>query len=154
MPNLSEDAVAEWLAEREPELVASLPPPVALPARLATVIVGLGRALDAAQSSDPHRLGRLLRTAPLRERMQLLLAQLDVPRRLRMLAWLGAAPMPDPHLVIESYLAGTAGPGGTALHQELQSLHRSTLLLRIFRHERITALLAGCQAAGQAEGMA
>lgn len=154
MPNLSDTAVATWLAEREPELVASLPPAAPLPSRLATVIVELGQALDSAQSSDPHRLGRLLRTAPLQERMQLLLAQLDVPRRLRMLAWLGTAPMPEPHLVVESYLAGTSGPRGGSLHGELQGLHRNALLLRIFRHERVAALLAGCQTAGQAEATA
>lgn len=154
MPNLSEKAVATWLAERELDLMASLPPAPPLPHHLASMVVELGRTLDAAQLKDPERLGRLLRLSPLRERMQFLLVQLDVPRRLRMLAWLGAAPMPQPHLVVESYLTGTLDPDSRSLHQELQGLHRNALLLRIFRHERITSLLAGCQVAGQAETMA
>ena len=154
MPNLSETAVATWLAEREPDLMASLPPPSPLPPHLASLVVELGRTLDTAQLRDPERLGRLLRLSPAWERVQLLLAQLDVPRRIRMLAWLGAAPMPQPHLVIESYLTGTQDPDSRSLHQELQGLHRNALLLRIFRHERISSLLAGCQIAGQAEPMA
>lgn len=86
--------------------------------------------------------------------MQLLMAQLDVSRRLRMLAWFGTPPMPEPHLVVDSYLARTSRPESGSLYQELQGLHHNALLLRIFRHERITALLAGCQTAGQAEEMA
>ena len=154
MPNLSDNAVAMWLAEREPDLVASLPPQSALPQRVASMVVELGRVLDASQSSDTHRLGRLLRSPAVQGRMQHLLTQLDVSRRLRMLAWFGAAPMPEPHLVVESYLAGTPGPDGGPLHHELQGLHRNALLLRIFRHERISSLLAGCQTAGQAEEVA
>ena len=154
MPNLSDTGVANWLAEREPGLAACLTPPDVLPPRLAAVIVKLGRALDTAQSSDPSRLGVLLRSSPVQERIQLLLGQLDVPRRLRMLAWLGAAPMPEPHLVIESYMTGTQGSRGDSVLKELQGLHRNALLLRIFRHERIVSLLAGCQKAGQAEEMA
>lgn len=154
MPNLSDNAVATWLAEREPGLVACLRPASALPPQLAAVIVKLGLALDTAQSSDSSRLGRLLRSSPVQERMQLLLGQLDAPRRIRMLAWLGAAPMPEPHLVVESYMTGTEGPRGESVLKEVQDLHRNALLLRIFRHERIVSLLAGCQKAGQAEGMA
>lgn len=154
MPNLSDNAVATWLTEKEPDLVAFLPPPSPLPQHLASMIAELGRTLDAAQARDPERLGRLLRVSPVRERMQLLLAQLDVPRRLRMLAWLGEAPMPEPHLVVEPYLTGTQGSDSQSLQQELQGLHRNALLLRIFRHERIASLLAGCQLAGQAEELA
>lgn len=154
MPNLSDNAVASWLAERDPELLASFAPAPALPPRLALAIVEFGRELDAAQASDPHKLAGLLRSGPLQERMQLLLAQMDVSRRLRMLAWFGTPPMPEPYLVVNSYLARTSRPESRLLYQELQGLHRNALLLRIFRHERITALLAGCQIAGQAEEMA
>ncbi len=155
MPNLSAEAVAEWLTKRDPNNAASLPSPAgSMPEGAEPLLVQLGQALDAAQARDPQRLSRLLRDAKIRERLGVLLTQLDRPRCLRLLDWLGSPPMPDHSLVAAAYLAGGPTTEGAALRRNVQALYRNAMLSRIFDRERIAGLLAACQVAGQAEGTA
>ncbi len=155
MPNLNAEAVAEWLTKRDPNNAATLLAPAAsMPEGAEPLLVQLGQALDAAQARDPQRLSRLLRDAPVRERLGVLLTHIDKPRCLRLLDWLGSPPMPEHNLVAAAYLTGGPSAEGTALRRNVQALYRNALLSRIFDRERIAGLLAACQVAGQAEGTA
>ena len=73
MPNLSAEAVAEWLTTRDPRNAPSLlSPATPMPEGAEPLLAQLGQALDAAQARDPQRLSRLLRDATVRERLSLL----------------------------------------------------------------------------------
>ncbi len=155
MPNLNAEAVAEWLTKRDPNNAATLLAPVAsMPEGTEPLLVQLGQALDAAQARDPQRLSRLLRNAPVRERLGVLLTHIDKPRCLRLLDWLGSPPMPEHNLVAAAYLTDDASEEGAVLRRNVQALHRNALLRRIFDRERIASLLTACQVAGQAEKVA
>ncbi len=155
MPNLNAEAVAEWLTKRDPNNAATLLAPAAsMPEGAEPLLVQLGQALDAAQARDPQRLSRLLRDAPVRERLGVLLTHIDKPRCLRLLDWLGSPPMPEHNLVAAAYLTDDPSGEGAVLCRNIQALHRNALLGRIFDRERIASLLAACQLAGQAEGTA
>jgi hypothetical protein len=152
MPNLNAEVVADWLTKRDPNNAAALLFPAApMPEGAEPLLVQLGQALDAAQARDLQRLSRLLRDAPLRERLGVLLTHLDKPRCLRLLDWLGSPPMPEHNLVAAAYLADDPSGEGALLRRNVQMLYRDALLSRIFGRERISSLLAACQVAGQAE---
>ena len=155
MPNLSAEAVAEWLTKQDPNNAATLlAPAVCVPEGAEPLLIQLGQALDAAQARNPQRLSRLLRDAPVREHLGVLLTHLDKPRCLRLLDWLGSPPMPDHNLVAAAYLTGNASTEDTALRRNVQALYRNALMSRIFDRERIASLLIACQVAGQPEGTA
>ena len=155
MLNLTAEAVADWLSKRDPRNAPNLlSPATPMPEGAEPLLAQLGQALDAAQAQDPQRLSRLLRDATVRERLSLLLTQLDKSRCLRLLDWLGSPPMPDHNLVAAAYLAGSHTAEGTALRRNVQALYRTALLSRIFDRGRISSLLEACQVAGQAEGTA
>ena len=155
MPNLSAEAVAEWLTERDPRNAPNLlSPAISMPEGAEPLMAQLGRALDAAQAQDPQRLSRSLRDSTVLERLSLLLTHLDKPRCLRLLDWLGSSPMPEYNLVAAAYLVSGHSAEGTALRHNVQALYRTTLLNRIFDRNRISSLLEACQVAGQAEGTA
>ena len=151
MPNLSAKAVADWLTKRDPNNAATLLAPDApMPEGAEPLLVQLGHALDAAQARDPKRLSRLLRDAPVRERLGVLLTHLDKPRCLRLLDWLGSPPMPEHNLVAAAYLADDPSGEDAVLRRNVHALYRNALLGRIFDRERIASLLAACQVAGRA----
>ncbi len=155
MPNLSAEAVAEWLTEWDPDNAASLLSPASLmPEGAEPLLAQLGQALDAAQAQDPQRLSRLLRDTTVRERLSLLLTHLDKSRCLRLLDWLGSPPMPDHNLVAAAYLVSGQSAEDTALRRNVQALYRTALLSRIFDRDRISSLLEACQVAGRSEGTA
>ncbi len=155
MPNLSAEVAADWLTKRDPSNAAALLAPAAsMPEGAEPLLVQLGQALDAAQARDPQRLSRLLRDAPVRERLGVLLTHIDRPRCLRLLDWLGSPPMPEHNLVAAAYLTDDPSEEGAVLRRNVQALHRNALLSRIFDRDRIASLLAACQVAGQAEGTA
>ena len=155
MPNLSAEAVANLLTERDPDNAASLLSPASpMPEGAELLLAQLGQALDAAQAQDPQRLSRSLRDATVQERLSLLLTHLDKARCLRLLDWLGSPPMPDHNLVAAAYLVSDHYAEGAALRHNVQALYRTALLSRIFDRSRISSLLEACQVAGQAEGTA
>lgn len=152
MLNLSEEAVAKWLTERDPRNAPSLlSPATPMPEGAEPLLTQLGQVLDAAQAQDPQRLSRLLRDATVRERLSLLLTHLDKSRCLRLLDWLGSPPMPDHNLVAAAYLVSGHTAEGTALRRNVQALYRTALLSRIFDRGRISGLLEACQVTGRAE---
>ena len=152
MPNLNAEAVADWLTRRDPSNAAALvSPATSMPEGAEPLLVQLGQALDAAQARDPQRLSRLLRDAPVRERLGLLLTLLDKPRCLRLLDWLGSPPMPEHNMGAAAYLTDGPSEEGAVLRRNVQALYRNALLSRIFDRERIASLRAACQGAGQAE---
>lgn len=148
MPNLDAEAVAEWLTERDPEVAAAWHPPVPLPESTTSLLRQFGLALDVAQSRDPNALGQQLREKPLREQMPTLLAHVDRPTRMRLLAWLGEPPMPRPDLVIRTCLGDDGAPAANVLRQEVRQVCCAALLSRIFDHGRATQLLDACRQAG------
>ena len=148
MPNLDAEAVAEWLTERDPDAAAAWHPPVPLPESTTSLLRQFGLALDVAQSRDPNALGQQLREKPLREQMPTLLAHVDRPTRMRLLAWLGEPPMPRPDLVIRTCLGDDGAPAANVLRQEVRQVCCAALLSRIFDHGRGTQLLDACRQAG------
>ena len=149
MPNLDAEAVAEWLTERDPEAAAAWHPPVPLPESTTSLLRQLGLALDVAQSRDPNALGQQLRGKPLREQMPTLLAHVDRPTRMRLLAWLGEPPMPRPDLVIRAVLGDDGAPVANVLRSEVRQVCCAALLSRVFDHGRATQLLDACRHAGR-----
>ncbi len=151
MPNLDVEAVAEWLAERDPDAATTwLSPPRSLPENVAPLLRQFGAALDAAQEREPEVLSRQLRDKPLCEKLRTLLAHLDRPTRMRLLTWLGEPPMPERDLVVRACLAREKTAEGSVLRQELQLVCRQSLMSRIFDRDRLSQLLDACREAGQA----
>ena len=155
MPNLDAEAVAEWLTERDPDAATAwLPPATSLREDTASLLRQLGGALDAAQAREPQALSRQLQEKPQSKRLRTLLAHLDRPTRMRLLAWLGEPPMPERDLVVRACLAGEAPADASPLRQEIQHICRQASLRRIFDRGRVTQLLNACKEAGQAEEVA
>ena len=149
MPNLDAEAVAEWLTERDPDAAAAWHSPVPLPESTTSLLRQLGLALDVAQSRDPNTLGQQLREKPLREQMPTLLAHVDRPTRMRLLAWLSEPPMPRPDLVVRTCLGDDGAPAANVLRREVRQVCCAALLSRIFDHGRATQLLDACRHAGR-----
>ncbi len=149
MPDLDTEAVAEWLTERDTNaLAAEYSPLVPLPESTTLLLRQLGLALDVAQSRGPEALGQRVRGKPLREQMPTLLAHVDRPTRMRLLAWLGEPPMPRPDLVIKACLGDDATPVGAMLRHEVSQAWCIALLSRVLDRGRVTLLLDACRQAG------
>lgn len=147
MPDLSLDAVAGWLRERDPD-IATLPllgPIDGDPAVLQTMLQ-LGDLLEQALVDDAERLSARLRHPATAVNLRAALSQAGLARRMRLLAWLSEEGLPEQ----EALLATAMGPGedGDFIRAELQALHRRALLARIYSPERIRILLTACQPSG------
>ena len=153
MPDLSPNAVADWLRERDPDVTTRplLGPIDADPAVLQTML-RLGELLEEALANDAERLSARLRHPATAVNLRSALAQSGMARRLRLLDWFGDAGLPERSAVLAA--AMSAGPDGDFIRAELQALQRRALLARIYAPERIQMLLAACQPEGMAGGAA
>jgi len=149
MPNLEQSTVTAWLTVLRPDpTTPAWPPPIRaietqedVPDRL----TALGAAFDAAAQGDPQPVAAALRSAPLRDDMAALLAQLGAARVLRLLHWLSETNLPDCHAVIAGLLQGDGG-SAVALRATVAAVTRPAILRRIFAPKRIAALERACNA--------
>ena len=152
MPDLSADTIAEWLREREPAITADLASampstdedPTVLPS-----VLRLGSLLDEALARSPERLKDLLRHEQFQNRMRVVVAQVGLGRRLRLLHWL--TEIDGLEDVVRDLLVADQSDTGAFLRADIRSLHRRALLSRIFDGERIAALLAASTQTAQSE---
>src|SRR4051812_44751909 len=153
MPDLSPNAVADWLRERDPD-VATLPMlgPIDADPAVLQMMVRLGHLLEQALVADAERLSARLRHPATATNLRAALAQSGMARRLRLLDWFGDAGLPERNAVLA--VAMGAGPDGDFIRAELQALHRRAVLARVYAPERIQMLLAACQPEGMAGGAA
>jgi hypothetical protein len=148
MPDLSADAVAVWLYSHEPAIAADLARAVpsgeehelVLPA-----ILRLGTLMDDALAHAPDALRSWLLDDRVLTNARQTLAQIGQGRRLRLLHWLAEVPGLDD--LPMTLLGSDASDATRFLQAEIRNLHRRALLGRMFSPERITALLAACNAA-------
>ena len=152
MPDLSADAIAAWLREREPVIAADLAraipsadeDPTVLPS-----ILRLGALFDQALARSPEQLKELLRHEQFIHRMRAIVAHVALGRRLRLLHWLTEIDGLDD--VVTALLSADQSDTGAFLRTEIRSLHRRRLLSCIFDGERIAALLAASTQAADSE---
>ncbi|TDH62371.1 hypothetical protein E2C06_12240 [Dankookia rubra] len=151
MPDLSPNAVADWLRERDPDVATLhlLGPVDADPAVLRTML-RLGELLEQALATDAERLSVRLRHPATAVNLRAALAQSGMARRLRLLDWFGERGLPERNAVLA--LTMGAGPDGDFIRAELQALQRRALLARIYAPERLQMLLAACQPEGMTGG--
>ena len=152
MPDLSADTIAAWLREREPAIAADLASampstdedPTVLPS-----VLRLGWLLDEALARSPERLKDLLRHEQFQNCMRVVVAQMALGRRLRLLHWL--TEIDGLEDVVTDLLVADQSDTGAFLRADIRSLHRRALLSRIFDGERIAALLAASTQTAQSE---
>jgi hypothetical protein len=148
MPDLSADAVATWLQQHEPVLAAELrasPLTADEHERVLPAILRLGRLMDHAQDSAAPDLRAWITNPEIVPDARQLLAQIGPGRRLRLLHWLAEAT--EPEGFADALIGRDHSEAARFLRSEIQTLHRRTLLDRMFSPERIAALLAACDAA-------
>ena len=152
MPDLSADAIAAWLREREPAIAADLASAMLSIDEDSTVlpsVLRLGSLLDEALARSPERLKDLLRHEQFQHRMRVVVAHIGLGRRLRLLHWLTEIDgLGD---VVRDLLVADQSDTGAFLRADIRSLHRRALLGRIFDGERIAALLAASTQIAQSE---
>ena len=142
MPDLERHAVLDWLRLAEPATTAlgtGLVRPIEVTEAVEPLLVGLGQRLDSYP--DPSSAASLLAAgdlAPLRE----VLAQLGIARLLRLLTWLDAAGTTPEGGLPDALLRDDSTEAGLALRATLATLHRQTLLDRLFAPERLEHLTA------------
>ena len=142
MPDLERQAVLDWLRLAEPattSLGAGLVRPIEVAETVEPLLVGLGPQLDS-YSAPPSAVSLLAAggLAPLRE----VLAQLGIARLLRLLTWLDAAGTTPESGLPDALLRDDSTEAGLALRATLATLHRQTLLDRLFAPERLEHLTA------------
>lgn len=146
MPDLSTHAVTAWLREHEPAIADDYPiAPIEEATSVQPLLPQLGEALDHALKRDPVALSGNLSQDPMRDSMRAVLAQMGSARRLRVLAWLAEAGLPDTHAVLGTLLEMDASGSGRALRDSLRSHYRRALLARMFVPERIEQVMAACR---------
>jgi len=152
MPALGKASVEQWLRRREPDVAArAVTADIQaddMPGVLSEMI-RLGHALDQAAEHDPNRLDILLRQPAARSGLRAVLGHASPARRVRLLDWLSAAPLPNRHLVAHGLLADEPGvppeaDAGRIARESIRQLNRGTLLARLFSPERVTRLLSIC----------
>ena len=153
MPDLSPNAVSDWLRERDPE-VALLPllGPVDADPDVLRTMLRLGELLERALVSDAERLSARLCHPATRINLTAALAQSGMARRLRLLAWFGDDGLPERDAVLAAAMGD--GPDGEFIRHELTALQRRAALARIYAPERIQMLLAACRSEGLVGGAA
>jgi len=152
MPDLSADAIAAWLREREPAIAADLARAVPSADEDPTVlpsVLRLGALFDQALARSPEQLKELLRHEQFIHRMRAIVAHVALGRRLRLLHWLTEIDGLDD--VVTALLSADQSDTGAFLGAEMRGLHRRTLLSSIFDGERIAALLAASTQAAESE---
>lgn len=148
MPDLSADAVANWLSETGPAIAADLC--TSVPSRdedpaVHPAMLRLGEVMDEALARAPEGLRARLRDPAVLGNARTVLAQIGAGRRLRLLSWLTA--IPDFSDFPQALLGADQSDTTRFLRAELRNLHRLALLNRMFAPERIAALLEACSAA-------
>lgn len=148
MPDLSADAVAAWLYEKEPAIAIHLSTSVPSREEHETVlpaVLQLGQIVDDALARAPDSFRERLRDTSVLINTRTTLAQIGQGRRLRLLHWL--AEIPDFGDLPNVLLGTDNSEAAQFLRAEIRNLHRRSVLERMFSPERIAALLEACTAA-------
>ena len=158
MPDLSNNAVREWLVGQGPDLVSYVGEIESVEtwtlddqAEVVRAAMDLGWALDGALMRDPALLAERLREPAIRDLMRTVLAYMRAGRRFRTLQWLTEAEVPQAEEVWHAILAPSdsqdarAEASARTLRSCLRNVGRREMLDRIFSSDRIELLLAACQ---------
>jgi hypothetical protein len=145
MPALDKKSSVAWLQLHEPALgfLGRAVGTVERTPAVERVLDALGEALDAALSENPSALSGHLRDPSVARRLAVLLDELGLARRYRLLAWLAEPTLPDHHAVLSAILR--TAEHGPRLRNAMSAANRAALLSRIFSPERIAALLTACK---------
>ena len=153
MPDLSLQAVAQWLAVRDRPFAASIEsdvtPPEA-PAASDQAVRSLGNVFDIARRRNPNRFTRVLASEPLTASLKAVLANLGPGRRLRLLDWFCDPEMADGDNIIRVVTQPDENGNGQTIREHLLALNKAGLLAKIFHETRCEALLAACRSVDEA----
>jgi hypothetical protein len=144
MPDLSANAVKNWLSQTDPNGLSELPDALRraeLEPSVETALVALGIALDDADAGDPRRLSKRLQTDPARSAFQSVLAQLGSARLLRLLDWLSEPGKSSRHSLLTALFTPGAGDASQAVQSSIQFLTRRSLIDRMTASERMDTLV-------------
>jgi hypothetical protein len=145
VPDLSRDAVLNWVRSDEPDKLHLTQGAATVHPEVEAALRHLGAALDTALACDPNALSRDLLSGPAREDMRAVLGQLDTPSILRLIGWMLREGLPQGDAVLASILAADQTGTGQYLQSVLAQANRPALLARLFAPDRLAALLDACQ---------
>jgi hypothetical protein len=145
VPDLSRDAVLNWLRSDEPDKPYLTEGAATMHPDVEAALRRLGSALDTALARDPDALLRDLLAGPIREDMRAVLGQLDTPSILRLIGWMLREGLPQGDTVLAAILAADETGTGQFLQSVIVQANRPAPLARLFAPERLAALLDACQ---------
>ena len=145
MPNLETAAVKVWLREHEGQQIRDAPErPVEQDYGVLTALQRCGTALDDGLAADGEALSRLLCSAPARDELRQIMAQLGTGRNARIFGWIMLGGMPTAPAVVTGLFTAHPTGSGQFLEAVAGEATRPALLSRLFSPARLANLLTAC----------
>jgi hypothetical protein len=150
MPDLGENAVAEWLADVDPAREPDAWPPALRALETESDAPGLfedlGRVLEQFEPDEMEALVKMLLLPSVVADLRAALAQAGAGRVFRILHWLGERDVAEPHSVVAALTEGSTQEA-RALRATISAFTQRCLLTRIFAPDRLAALHAATDTA-------
>lgn len=115
-------------------------------ASVSMALENLAERFETELASDPDAFSARLTSPAGQTAFRQLAQHLSIGRRLRILAWLVEAKVPNAGLVLTSLFNPDGAPAGSgpALLGDVRRLHRAALLEEMFATERTALVMAAC----------